>query len=115
MKKHDLKNERPRATVSPLRHFRQWTLTLGLLLLLAQGGQAGEVREFVLAGTDRALSEAPPEVQVIFRAMRFNDLSEQWNVDVTVTNRGAQSFSGVIVLAIDGFSGTTGPLRTDGF
>ena len=51
---------------------------------------------------------------MVFRAMRFNELSEQWNVDVVVTNAGAQTFSGLIILTIDAFTGTTGPLRPDG-
>src|SRR5689334_12396272 len=82
-------------------------------LLLTGVARAAEVREFVLAGTSRALSEAS-SVQVIFRAMRFNDLTEQWNVDVVVTNSGTETFSGLIVLAVDSFTGTTGPLRPDG-
>src|SRR5688572_19314254 len=90
-------------------------LVLGLTLLLAFTARGAEVREFVLAGTSRALSEAPPEVQVIFRGMRFNESSERWNVDVVVTNRGTQAFSGLIVISIDGFTGTSGPLGADGF
>src|SRR3954471_12838395 len=85
------------------------------VLMLSPAGQGAEVREFVLSGTDRALSEAPASVQVIFRAVRFNELSEQWNVDVVVTNKGPETFSGLIVLAIDGVTGTTGPVRPDGF
>src|SRR2546422_7286313 len=84
-------------------------------LMLCYAGHGAEVREFVLSGTDRALSEAPASVQVMFRAVRFNELSEQWNVDVLVTNKGPETFSGLIVLAIDGVTGTTGPLRPDGF
>ena len=84
-------------------------------LTLSSVGRGAEVREFVLSGTDRALSESPASVQVIFRAVRFNELSEQWNVDVLVTNKGPETFSGLIVLAIDGVTGTTGPIRPDGF
>src|SRR5436305_350198 len=80
-----------------------------LAFLLPRMGDAAEVREFLLAGTGRALSEAPSDVQVIFRAMRFNDLSEQWNVDVVVTNGGTETFSGLIVLTVDAFTATTGP------
>src|ERR1700741_4697496 len=83
-----------------------WFLVTGL-------ARGAEVRDFVLAGTSRALSEASSG-KVIFCAMPFNDLTEQWNVDVAVTNTGSETFSGLIVLTIDGFTGTSGPLRPDG-
>jgi len=84
------------------------------VLLFVSVVKGTEVREFLVGGTSRALSEAPAGVQLILRGMRFNEISEQWNVDLIVTNRSTQTFSGIIVVAIDGFTGTIGPLRPDG-
>jgi len=87
---------------------------LAVASLLPPAIHGAEIREFLLGNTSRALSEAPVELQVVFRAMRFNEVSEQWNVDVLVTNTGTQTFSGIVVLTLDSFTGTSGPLRPDG-
>ena len=92
-------------------------LVFGTLMLAFAGGTArsAEVRDFLLGNTVRALVAAPADVQVIYSAMRFNEAAEEWNVDVIVTNASRQTFSGQVVLSIEGFTGTTGPLRPDGF
>ena len=91
------------------------TLSVSLLLIFSGGTRAAEVREFIMGNTVTALSAAPPEVQVLYSAMRFNETTEEWNVDVIVTNGSPQTFTGQIVFSVEGFTGTTGPLRPDGF
>ena len=89
--------------------------SISLLLIFSGGTRAAEVREFIMGNTVTALSAAPPEVQVLYSAMRFNETTEEWNVDVIVTNGSPQTFTGQIVFSVEGFMGTTGPLRPDGF
>src|SRR5207245_87286 len=47
--------------------------------------------------------------------MRYNRAANVWNFEVALTNRSARAFNGPFVLAIESFSGTTGPLQPDGF
>src|SRR5436190_13924731 len=85
------------------------------LVVCPSRAQALETREFVMPGTNRFMIEAPAYVQVIFDAMRFNERTGEWNVDVTVTNAGPLTFGGVVILSVDGYAGTSGPMRSDGF
>lgn len=92
------------------------SLMAALATLAVESLSAGDIRSFpqnyapfvVLA--EDITAEAP----VFFRAMRFNEATEQWNVDLVVTNQGGRELAQTVFLTIDGFSNTTGPLLVDG-
>jgi RHS repeat-associated protein len=75
---------------------------------------AGEIRSFPTSYGTVLAEEITAEAPVLFRAMRFNEATEQWNVDLVVTNQGERSFTQSLFLAVEGFSNTTGPLAFDG-
>jgi hypothetical protein len=98
--------------------FRKRTLIVWLLTLLALAAKRPSViaqsRVFSISGTNAVMEDVSSEVQVLFRALRFNDVSEQWNVDLSVTNSGNRRFGPTIVVSIESALNTTGPLQTDG-
>lgn len=75
---------------------------------------AASAREFSLSGVQLDLPEVTTNVDVYFAAMRFNRASNEWDVDVTLSNKTTQAISAPMVLLVDSFTGTTGPLRVDG-
>ena len=95
------------------RRFNVWSR-----LLLAAGGlfftESVQAREFVLGGAHFELREVTRDVDVYFTSMRLNRALNQWNVEVTLSNRTAQPLNGPLVLVVDSFSGTSGPLAADG-
>ena len=95
------------------RRFNVWSR-----LLLAAGGlfftETVQAREFVLGGAHFELREVTRDVDVYFTSMRLNRALNQWNVEVTLSNRTAQPLNGPLVLVVDSFSGTSGPLAADG-
>ena len=92
-----------------------WTWLLGLLavLFLADGALAQQ-KTFQLHGASLSLLDVSSDVDVFFSSMRFNRISNVWNFEVSLTNHSPRQLGGPIVLSIDSFTGTSGPLLADG-
>src|SRR5580658_1009598 len=71
-------------------------------------------RPFQLGGVTVDLQDVSSNVDVYFTAMHYNRAANEWDVNVTVSNKTALSQSGPMVLVVDSFTGTSGPLRPDG-
>ncbi|MEO6036394.1 MAG: Ig-like domain-containing protein, partial [Verrucomicrobiota bacterium] len=80
-----------------------WTLT-------ASAAQ----RTFILSGAPLVLEDSSTNVDVFFTSMRFNRALNVWNVEVNLRNHSTQSLGGPVLVTIESFSGTTGPLQVDG-
>ncbi|HAM72524.1 MAG TPA: hypothetical protein DCM86_12855, partial [Verrucomicrobiales bacterium] len=91
-------------------------LLLALLISwVATDRSAGSAATFPLSGTSLVLSEVTnAEAAVFLQSMRFSKPAQAWTVDISISNRSARPFQGPVVLRIDAFTGTTGPLRPDG-
>src|SRR5947209_4408239 len=88
---------------------------LMLLLLLPMAGTIqAQQKTFSLRGATLVLDDATADVDVFFSSMRFNRAANVWNFEVTLTNHSARQLSGPILLSIDSFAGTSGPLLPDG-
>lgn len=88
-------------------------LFLGAVAALAFSGHAS-ARQFSLSGVQVNLQEATTNVDVYFTAMRFNRAANEWDVDVTFSNKTTQAIAAPMVLLVNSFTGTSGPLRGDG-
>src|SRR5882672_8503961 len=80
---------------------------LAVALLAALSGShvsAGEVRAFPLPYQSVLAEEITAEAPVLFRAMRFNEATEQWNVDLVDTNQGERSFMQALFLTVESFA-----------
>ncbi len=77
-------------------------------------GAAAYGHPFELGGVTVNLQDVTTNVDVYFTAMHYNRAANEWDVNVTVSNKTAQSESGPMVLLVDSFNGTSGPLRADG-
>ncbi len=73
---------------------------------------AGKV--FTLGGATLSLEEATTDLGVYYSSMRYNRAANVWNVEVSLTNRSPRTWLGPVVLLVDSFSGTSGPLQPDG-
>jgi len=71
-------------------------------------------KTFVLRGASLSLEDATTDVGVFFSSMRFNRASNVCNFEVGLTNHSARGLSGPVVLLVDSFTRTTGPLQPDG-
>jgi hypothetical protein len=80
------------------------------MILLARS----DAHQFKLGDVTVDLQEITTNVDLYFSAMRYNRAANEWDVEVTVSNKASQVFSGPVVLLVDSFSGTSGPLRPDG-
>lgn len=87
---------------------------MGAVLVAGLSANAAEVRPFDLGGTNIVLEDVSAEVQVRFRAFRFNEASEQWNVDLILTNSGARQFAPVLAVSFETVLNATGPFQTNG-
>ena len=85
-----------------------------LLALSAVFSVSARGETFVISGVALPLQEITTNTGVYFRSMRFNRALNQWNLEVTVSNRSPQAISGPLVLLVESFRGTTGPLLADG-
>ncbi|HLH55045.1 MAG TPA: Ig-like domain-containing protein, partial [Verrucomicrobiae bacterium] len=70
--------------------------------------------DFAVSGINFQLQEVTSNLDVYFTAMRFNTISNEWDVDVTISNKSTTSVSVPLMLLVDRFSGTEGTLRPDG-
>jgi RHS repeat-associated protein len=93
------------------------------VVLLLAGALAGyafqelravDVKTFTLGNQVVVAEDITSEAPVLFRAMRFNEATEQWNVELVVTNQGERTFGKPIFLTVESFANTTGPLTIDG-
>ncbi|MDW8309193.1 MAG: hypothetical protein RMK20_07450, partial [Verrucomicrobiales bacterium] len=88
-------------------------MQLVLLLALASGLPAA-ARTLNLRGVTVELEDVTAHVDVYYRSMRFNRAANVWNVEVLLSNKSSQTFSGPLVYYVAGFTNTTGPLQPDG-
>lgn len=88
---------------------------LGAVSLLALVESPAVEKEFLLSGTRWRLPEVTGEVAVQFQAMRTNRASGGWNVSVHLVNRGTNDLHTPLVLSLDAYTGTTGPVDADGY
>jgi RHS repeat-associated protein len=86
----------------------------GMALFLAAGVAVAEERQFLLDGSPFTLRDVTTNVAIYFQSMRFNRALSVWNVEVTVSNHSSTALAGPLLLMVDSFSGTSGPLQTDG-
>jgi RHS repeat-associated protein len=77
-------------------------------------GVAADRRQFELDGVTLNLEEVSAQVDVYYKSMRYNRALQQWNVEVTLSNKGPQVLVGPMTLLVEGFSGTPGPIGTYG-
>ncbi|NJN06200.1 MAG: hypothetical protein HC814_07325 [Rhodobacteraceae bacterium] len=93
-----------------------WIAAGALMGMAAANLPASEIRSFPSGALNppQLAEDISAEVLVYFRAIRFNEATEQWNVDVVVTNQGGRDFASPLFLTIEGFTNTFGPLAVDG-
>mgnify|MGYP001392104477 FL=1 len=60
------------------------------------------------------LSDVPAQVGLRFSSMRFVPGQNVWMVEVSLTNKSALAVPAPLVMWVDSFSGTTGPIGPDG-
>jgi len=89
-------------------------LLLALGWMVATGANAIDFRSFPVGNQVVRAEDVSAEAPVLFRAMRFNEATGQWNVELVVTNRSERTFGSTLFLLVEGFANTTGPLTTDG-
>ncbi|MBL9167132.1 MAG: Ig-like domain-containing protein [Verrucomicrobiales bacterium] len=85
-----------------------------MLWLSALGSVSAQTATFDLKGVRIELQEITADTAVFFRSLRLNRALNQWNVEVTVSNRADRAVSGPLVLLVESFRGTSGPLLVDG-
>ena len=100
----------------PYKHrwIRLGLLCLSLSTALWPTDSSATDASFNLNGVVLTLTEAGADAGVHFQSMRLNRAQNVWNVEVWVTNRSVRVLQGPLVLRVDSFSGTTGPLQADG-
>ena len=76
------------------------TLAYAVFALLFAAGLRAETRTFRLAGGEVRLERQAENTEVFFRALRLNRVTGQWNVEVTVRNRGPRPLSGLVLLRL---------------
>jgi RHS repeat-associated protein len=97
-----------------VRWSARWLPLLFLLALLRPVDVQAQEKVFRLQGVDQALVNVSPETDVYFRSVRLNRALNVWNVEVTVSNKTSRTLSGPVVLLIESFQGTGGPVSPDG-
>lgn len=101
------------------KHFK-WAARCGGIVLaglisLLGGSAPAQQREFPISDTTFTLRDVTTNVAVYFQGMRFvRTTPAVWNVEASITNTSGQTLPGPLVLVIESFTGTTGPLQTDG-
>lgn len=101
-----------RSIARAARHSKR---SLALVAGLLAGVAAAQEREFPLSDTTFTLRDVTTNVAVYFQGMRFvRTTPPVWNVEATITNTSGETLPGPLVLVIESFTGTTGPLQTDG-
>ncbi len=75
---------------------------------------SAETRSFPLAGGEVRLERRAEDTEVFFRALRLNRATDQWNVDVTVRNRGPRPLTGLVLLRFEAPGDTAGVAEPEG-
>ena len=93
-----------------------WSLSrlAWVALLWLPAAVHSQEKSFDLAGVPFLLQDSTDQVDVYYKSVRFDYADEVWKVDVVVSNRSPESLPGPLVLLVDDFTGTTGPLEPDG-
>ena len=96
--------------------FRRHGLLVWLFLSLAAevSTVSATDKAFLLGGNSIQLQDVSSEVGVYYQSMRFNRAADVWNVEVTLTNRATRTLRLPLILSVESFTNTTGPLQTDG-
>lgn len=100
--------------ISPVVCLRGIRSLFVLCLLGMLSPTFGWAYEFALGGVPLELQEVTTNLDVYFSAMRWNRISNEWDVDVTISNKSAFAISAPLFVLADSFKGTTGLLRPDG-
>jgi RHS repeat-associated protein len=90
-----------------------FALTALVLAFWDRSVQAAQ-KTFAVENATLTLEDVSGEVEVFYRSMRLNRALNVWNVEVTVTNRGARMLPAPVILLVDGYTGTSGVLDADG-
>lgn len=94
---------------------KRWSWPLSFLLgTFIFASLAAHARPFVISGSTIDLVDVTSNVNVYYTEMRYNRAANEWDVNVTLSNNLAQANSAPMLLVVDSFSGTSGPLRADG-
>lgn len=100
------------------QRLRVATLCWRLLVLALGCGWAGSVsvaqRIISLDGVGVSFEDVSAKVDVYFRFMRFNRALNEWNVEVTVSNKTSHVLAGPLLLLVEATQGTSGVLHPDG-
>jgi RHS repeat-associated protein len=72
------------------------------------------MRIFPIGGTNAVLEDVSAELLVLWRGLRFNEATEQWNVDMVLTNASVRRFALPMVVSFESVVNTTGPTPIDG-
>lgn len=86
---------------------------LALLLLPSLG--IADQRSFTLNGSAVTLDEVTAETLVAYQSTRFVRLANAWNIDVCLNNTGTRVLPGPMVVVVESYSATTGPIQPDGY
>ncbi len=92
---------------------RLFQFFLGVMLSLV-GVATLQGKNFQLHGVTVELVDVTAEVDVYYQSMRFNRAAGTWNVEVLLSNKSSQVFSGPLIYYVAGFANTSGPLQPDG-
>src|SRR4051812_8287632 len=84
-----------------------------LLSFLAPRAFAAE-KTLNISGMPVTLQDLSADVTINYYSMRLNRALNVWNVEVAISNKSSVAISGPVALYIESFSGTTGPLQSDG-
>ena len=76
-------------------------LVFGLMSVFLAG--TADARPFSLSGVNLELQDVTSNVDVYFTAMRYNRVSNEWDVNVTLSNKVGAAESGPMVLVVDSF------------
>src|SRR6188508_1188252 len=95
-----------------LQHWCALAILTAISATESSAQPAGKV--FTLSGATLSLEEATTDLGVYYTSMRYNRAANVWNVEVSLTNRSPRTWLGPVVLLVESFSGTSGPLQPDG-
>ncbi len=86
-----------------------------LVLIASSGGKTFAAdKVFNFGAATLTLQEVTGDVEVRYQSMRLNRALNVWNVEAILTNRSGRTLQGPFALSIESYTGTTGPLQTDG-
>lgn len=87
-------------------------LMLGLLAVMPD--TFADEKTFTVGGSAVVLSDVSAQVGLRFTGMRFSPNDNGWLVDVSLTNKSSSLVPTPLVMWVENYSGTTGPIGPDG-